>query len=353
MNSGASCDVLVVGAGPAGSSAARAAAQEGARVIVVDRRRVIGVPVQCAEYIPVTLQLGEGSACTAASVQKVRGIRTFVRGEPAGDLNAPGYMIDRDRFDQALAGAAERAGARLLKATEAVNCEGGAVVLRGKGRAAFTLRPRVIVGADGPRSTVGRWVGILPPPALPGVQAKVRLTHPMDMTEVYLDPDFRGGYAWLFPKGEHANVGVAFIPAKEPRSVSIALEHFIEVLASRGKISGPVLAHNAGWIPVSSPQTALRGHVLLAGDAAGQTHPITGAGVANAIVGGRIAGTWAARAALADDMRLLERSEEEWRDVLGDAMARAAEKRHFMEAHWERFDTIIRSCWIAFREYYA
>jgi len=353
VNAPAPCDVLVVGAGPAGSSAARAAADEGARVVLVDRRQAIGVPVQCAEYIPAMLRVDEASACAEACVQEIRGLRTFVRGEPAGGLNSPGYTIDRDRFDQLLAAAAERAGAQLLTATEALPCERRTVVLRRKGLNTLTLRPRVVVGADGPLSTVARWVGIIAPSVVAGVQARVRLARPMDMAEVYLHPDFRGGYAWLFPKGEHANAGVAFVSAKGRHSVSSALARFVHELTSQGKITGSVLARTAGWIPISSPSATLRRHVVLAGDAAGQTHPITGAGVYNAIVGGRIAGTWAARAALADDTRLLEHSQEEWQDVLGETMARAKEKRLFMEANWERFDDTIRSCWITFREYYV
>jgi hypothetical protein len=66
-----------------------------------------------------------------------------------------------------------------------------------------------------------------------------------------------------------------------------------------------------------------------------------------------MAGAWAARAAGAGDLRLLRGYEEEWRDLLGGTLERGVAKRRCMDTHWERFDDIIRSCWVAFREYYA
>ena len=81
------CDVLVVGAGPAGSSAARAAAAAGARVLVVERRRTVGRPVQCAEHIPALL-LRDVPAAAGTVVQRVRGMRTIVCGETAGEFGA-------------------------------------------------------------------------------------------------------------------------------------------------------------------------------------------------------------------------------------------------------------------------
>ena len=101
------CDVLVVGAGPAGTSAARAAASRGARVVVVERRAVIGVPVRCAEYIPAVL-LGEAGVGRRFVVQPIRGMRTYCNGRCLQETPAPGYTIRRDLFDQALADAAKR-----------------------------------------------------------------------------------------------------------------------------------------------------------------------------------------------------------------------------------------------------
>lgn len=345
------CDVLVVGAGPAGSSAARAAAAAGAGVLVVDRRRTIGRPVQCAEHIPALL-LRAVPAAADTVVQRVRGMRTVVCDEPAGELDAPGCMVDRDRFDRALAADAERAGARILTAVAALGVEDGAVVLRPRGGRPVRLRPQVVVGADGPKSIVRRWAGIAPPRLVPAVQARVRLARPMDTTEVYLDPAYRAGYAWLFPKGDLANAGVGYVPEPGGPSPGTLLARVLTMLRDRGRIAGPVAAYHAGWIPVAPVDRSVRGNFLLAGDAAGQAHPITGAGIAAAVACGRMAGEWAARAVAAGEPGLLRGYEDEWRDLFGETLARAAAKRRIMEAGWERFAEIIRSCWIGFDEYH-
>lgn len=345
------CDVLVVGGGPAGASAARAAAAAGAGVLVVDRRRTIGRPVQCAEHIPALL-LRDVPAAVDTVVQRVRGMRTIVCGEPAGDMDAPGCMVDRDRFDRALAADAERAGARILTAVAAVGVQDGAIVLRPRGGPPMRLRPQVVVGADGPLSIVRRWAGIARPPLVPAAQARVRLARPMDTTEVYLDPAYRAGYAWLFPKGDLANAGVGFVPEPGGPSPGALLARVLTMLRDRGRIAGPSTAHHAGWIPVAPVDRSVEGKFLLAGDAAGQAHPVTGAGIAAAVACGRMAGEWAARAAAAGDIGVLNGYEEEWRDLFGATLARAAAKRRTMEAGWERFAEIIRSCWIGFDEYY-
>ena len=110
-------DVLVVGLGPAGSSAAAAAARRGLRVLAVDRRREAGVPVQCAEFVPSLI--GVDVAALARSIrQPIASMATFVEDD-APDITQPfpGQMIDRAAFDAALVAAAADAGAECRFAT--------------------------------------------------------------------------------------------------------------------------------------------------------------------------------------------------------------------------------------------
>ncbi len=348
------CDVLVVGAGPAGSSAARAAAREGAIVVMVDRRRVVGVPVQCAGYIPALL-LNEVRVDPDVLVQPIRAMKTLLSGSRPEEMAAPGYIIRRDRFDQGLAASAEQAGARLLLSTAAVERrDAHTIILKHRTGRRLRVRAEVVIGADGPRSTVAGWTGAGRPSLIPAVQARVALAQPMDATEVFLEPGFRAGYGWLFPRGGEANAGVGFrpLPGATP-SPGRLLRLFLERLEADGKITGAALGCQAGWLPVEPLRSTVHGNILLAGDAAGHTHPITGAGIFSAVACGRMAGRWAARAARERDLSLLQRYEDEWRDLFGETLDRAVRRRRFMESNWGRFDGIIRSCWIAYREYYS
>jgi digeranylgeranylglycerophospholipid reductase len=348
------CDVLVVGAGPAGSSAALAAAREGARVVVVDRRRTVGVPVQCAEYIPAML-LNEVPIDRDVLVQPIRAMKTLLAGCRPEETDAPGYTIRRDLFDQRLAASAERSGARLLLSTAAVERrDARTIVLKHRTGRRSRLKAEIVIGADGPRSTVAGWAGVARPGLIPAVQARVALAQPMDATEVFLEPGFRAGYGWLFPKGREANAGLGFrpLPGATPLSARL-LELFLERLRADGRITGAAISYQAGWLPVAPVRTSVAGNLLLAGDAAGQTHPITGAGIFSAVTCGRMAGHWAGRAARERDLGLLQGYEDEWRGLFGETLDRAARRRRFMEANWGRCEEIIKSCWIAYREYYS
>ena len=145
------CDVLVVGGGPAGSSAARAAALAGASVIVAERRRIVGRPVRCAEYIPAML-VGQANVGDEYIVQRTTGMRSFLHGRCIQDMSAPGCVIDREMFDQALARAAVSSGARILPGHAAVGREGGVgsrVLLSAPNSANVGVSAKVVIGADG------------------------------------------------------------------------------------------------------------------------------------------------------------------------------------------------------------
>ncbi len=347
------CDILVVGAGPSGSSAALTAARGGLNVLVVERRDKIGVPVRCAEYIPAPL-IGEVDLGRHFVVQPVRGMRTFLLHGEAKETLSPGFTIRRDLFDQTLAEASRDAGAEVLLSTRALSRDEKGVYLKGKKGYRAVVRAKVIIGADGPRSSVGRWIGAVNRNLIPAVQVRVPLNRPMEFTEVYFDKEIYGGYGWLFPKRHEANVGLGMkLKGDGTRPITEVLHRFISRLADEGKIDKKPLRKFAGWIPAEGVRSAVKGNVMLVGDAAGHTHPITGAGVFQAVVCGRMAGKWAARAVKTDDMECLFEYEKEWRDLFEGTLQRAFNRRQLLEREWERLEEMIRFCWIAFREYYG
>ena len=351
-------DVLVVGLGPAGSCAATAAAGLGARVLAVDRRREAGVPVQCAEFVPAMIGI-EIDALAPSVRQPIASMMTFVGDDPPEVTKPfPGQMLDRAVFDAALVDQAIEAGARCrfgacvrsIVANDCVRLTDGT-----------EITAQVIVGADGPRSIVGRAIGRTNTALVETRQITVPLLEAHDATDIFLSESIRGGYGWLFPKGGLANLGAGVDPAYKNRLKAI-VDELHAMLMARGRVGAEVLDRTGGAIPVGGmlePWATLgRTYVLLAGDAAGLAHPVTGAGIAAAVYSGRLAGE-AAAAILRGEAQAPRDYEDELRSVFGASLARALRRRRELAAATERDgdgkeDTAaLRRSWIAYPEYWA
>jgi geranylgeranyl reductase family protein len=342
-------DILVIGAGPAGASSAQKAAEAGAKVLLIDRKQVIGEPVRCAEFIPRQL-LGELDCGKDFIVQQVKSMKTFLPDNSIAETPSPGLIINRDIFDRALAEKAGEAGAEIWTGTRALGLDGSIVQVI-KDREQISIKARIIIGADGPHTRVGKWIGSPNKILIPAVQARVVLTEPMECTEVYFDKRFFGGYAWLFPKGNLANAGLGTRPGSGINNIRDSLDYFLQRLKEKGRI-GEITGYTAGRIPAGPPGKIMKDNVILVGDAAGQTHPVTGAGVAQAVICGKMAGEWAAEAIKKDNPGLLAEYENEWLDLYGKSQELAIRRRVLMENNWDDLDNIIRKCWVAFEEYY-
>ena len=133
-------DVLVVGLGPAGGAAALAAAQAGLRVAAVERRKEIGMPVQCAEFIP--LPLARYAMPEGVLQQRIQGMISHLPSGTMEKSDTPGLMIDRAAFDQALALQAGQSGARLHLNSRLVGLDSAgssAIVVTPQGEICFRL----------------------------------------------------------------------------------------------------------------------------------------------------------------------------------------------------------------------
>ena len=349
-----SFDIVVIGAGPAGSSAARAAASRGTRVLVIDRRQRIGVPVQCAEYVP----RGISRAVDFSSSSVVQEVETMITHLPDGsshEMRSPGFMLDRSCFDQELAEAALRAGARIATGSRGIRLGPGGVVIE-RHREQKVVRSKVIIGADGSRSSVGRWVSQTPSKEIVGLQYEIVNPNARSDVDVFFHPDYEGGYAWFFPKGKTANVGIG-VASSKASALPTLLNHFLGLLRNLGKVvTLQIIRKTAGAIPCSVPSRTVFGNILLAGDAAGHAHPITGAGILNAVIGGEMAGRIAAEAILSENLGHLESYEDRWRETFGASLSYGASKRDFLESRWKEphldFEALVRKTWVGFKEYY-
>ncbi len=348
------CDVLIVGLGPGGGAAAAAAAAAGLSVIAIERKREIGVPVQCAEFIP--LPLSRHAMAPGVLAQRISGMTSVLPSGTAVDTPFSGLMVDRAAFDRELAGAAAAEGATVHAATSLVALDADAGMARLRGPAGeSTLHYRVLIAADGPHSTVARLLGLPPLQTVNTRQYTVPLLQPFADTDIWLSPDYPGGYAWLFPKGDRANLGLG-MDLEAGGDMKMLLDRLHRELVVEERVGADILTRTGGAIPVGGLRDPLlAGSVLFVGDAAGLTHPVTGAGIAAAVASGEAAAA-AARSWISGDAAALETYAEDMVDQFGEALARAVRRRAELMRirNTPAFvsDAAHRRSWIAFDEYY-
>lgn len=349
-------DVLVVGLGPAGASAAAAAARGGLRVLALERKRAVGVPVQCAEFIP--LPLARHACAEGVLQQRVAGMNSRLPSGAWERSALPGLMIDRAAFDQGLVREAERAGARILLSARLLGFDaarGAARVATAHGAQEITCR--LLVAADGPHSTVAATLGLPPLATVHTRQYTVPLLQPWSDTDIWLSDEYPGGYAWLFPKGGCANLGLG-LDAALAADLKRPLDALHRELVREGRIGAGILYRTGGAIPVGGLRARLAvGATLFVGDAAGLTHPVSGAGIAAAVASGELAGAAAVRWLAQGKRAALAEYEAEVREQFGPTLQRALERRRaLLRRQRERDpacdDGAYRKAWIAFPEYF-
>lgn len=327
-------DVLVVGAGPSGSSAARYAAQSGARTLMIEKRQEIGSPVRCGEGLSKSVleevKIPQSKRWVA---NEVAGARIFspngacmkIKAEQAG--NEVGIVLERDAFDKSLAELAVRAGTDLLVKTSATgilrsngHVEGVRAVCQGE---PVEIRAKVTIGADGFESQIGRWAGLNT-----GLKARdVDATLQYRLANIECDTAFcdfylgnevaPGGYVWVFPKDDglaNVGIGVQLSQMRQKADTRWYLDKFIAEHPELAK--GRPLDMVCGAVSTSKPLAkTTTGGLMLVGDAARMIDPITGGGIANGCIAGMFAGQTAAEAVEAGDASdaFLQRYERAWR----------------------------------------
>jgi len=329
-------DVIVVGAGPAGSEAARAASLAGLRTLLLEEHATIGIPSHCTgklsvhafqEFdLPRTLAL---NSVSAAVFHAPGGASVHVRRAAVDS-----YVVDRIAFDRWLVGRAADAGVGVMTGVRVMAAarENGGMIVRGDRKAqsgrTFAARCRLLVDAEGAAPRLPRTLGLaLPRRHALGLQYQMRGVGGItpDTPEMFFGDGIAPGFfAWLMPLGgNRARVGLCVDPRKTQRPPVWYLERLIATHPTlRARAAGAIVEHKvAGRIPlVTSRAPASASGIIIAGDAAGQVKATSGGGIYYAMIAGRIAGEVAAGYA-AGDPRALAAYERRWRERFGREVA--------------------------------
>ncbi len=339
-------DVVVVGAGPVGSTAARNAAMNGAKVLMIEEHAFIGSPVGCTGLLSTrAVAECELKPSDEFVFNSVRG--AFVHAPdgqclPIDGKQTKAYVVSRKNFDRALAVMAAEEGVELSLRTRAVGLEKQDAEFEKEGQKNPQIKLRVIrngktetictsvvIGADGVKSRIASYAGLKKPArVLPGIQIEAPYaSEDSDFVELFPGSFAPGFFAWTVPVNEKTSrIGLALEPGlacKGGQEDCSPLSYLEKLLRSnphvKARYSGGMLDFVVGGIPIGPQEKTASDGVLLVGDAAGQTKPTSGGGIYTGAFAAKIAGKVAALAALEGDTSAERLSEYDqlWRKGLG------------------------------------
>ncbi|WOF15825.1 NAD(P)/FAD-dependent oxidoreductase [Methanoplanus sp. FWC-SCC4] len=357
-------DVLIVGGGPGGALAAKAASENGLSVCIIEKRPAIGAPVRCAEGI------GEDLISEFFDELDPKWISTKIEGaklispdnscfylspEMAG--NEVGYVLDRKFFDRDLIWQAVEAGAECYVKARAVDAivengaiKGAIVEYAGETR---EIRASITIAADGVESKFSRYCGIDTTVPLRELETCAQyLMTDIDIEEgitvFYVGREVAPeGYLWIFPKGKRtANVGIGIsgTQSKNGHRAKDYLDKYIKEHFPEGKTIELI----AGGVSACEPlECTVADGLIIVGDAARVSDPITGGGIYNAMYTGRLAGQIASKCIKSGDFskdKLME-YDKTWRSSkMGKALERNYQiKEVFVKLNDKQLNSILNS----------
>ncbi len=320
-------DMIVVGAGPGGSVAAKEAAEKGLKVLLLERDREIGLPVRCGEAVGIAglLEFFDKDHEIVRKYRKKYKIRFVAPNGQVLDLNheSEAAVLDRKFFDAELGRMASLAGATVITMANVVGLiiedefvKGIRLIYQGK---EYEISSKIVIAADGVESRVGRWAGINTTPKFNDIESCVQYTmSDIDVEENRMDFYFGKevaptGYLWVFPKGERtANVGLGVNGEVSRKKKAVKyLDEFVENNFS----SGSIINTTCGGVICGETLEKISGNgIMLVGDAAHQTNAISGGGIINAMKAGKIAAEVAKEAIGKNDLseKFLKQYDKKW-----------------------------------------
>ncbi|ODS40303.1 hypothetical protein BEH94_00320 [Candidatus Altiarchaeales archaeon WOR_SM1_SCG] len=351
MNKNYNYDVVIVGAGPAGSTCARHLAENNIKVLVVEKKQEIGTPKRCAEGLNYRGLKNAGLEPDPRwATSEIQGVSLYSPGEKNIEMKwagAMGCVLERKIFEKFLARDAINAGARYMVKTRAIE------VLKENGKISgikaefmgkeFNINAKLVIAADGVESGIAKSAGIKTLNKLTdyisGFQYEMAglKNYDENLLHVFFGNEVAPkGYAWIFPKGEGvANIGIGIL-GKESSDKNRAkdyLDKFIEKHPGIFEDASPIEI-NAGGVPVSSAvETFVADNFMIIGDSAQLVNPIHGGGIDIAMNSAKIAAGVAAEALKEGDLskEKLYGYEKTWRETTGVKMQKLLRLRMVLE----------------------
>ncbi len=344
-------DVVVIGAGPAGSTVAKKVAAAGFSVLIVEKRQELGAPIQCSgaisrhalveneifpdpEFIHEAIfgfRIMDGNG--GDTQIDYRDLKPDTYGTKP-DTHPLGYVLDRRRFDRYLLTQAEKNGVEAWLKAEAMGYEkvGDEIIISIRHYNELkTVRTKIMVGADGVRSQVGKWAGLRTHIKMKELASCLQIVVDGVETNGLLEivtghQTAPGGYGWVFPKGHgYAEVGLGIIAPYTKQNARWHLDQFLKnsFLSERFK-NARLLEVQGGGVPLAAPlKVQYADNIILVGDAARHVNPITGGGLHTALSGGTVAAQF-----LIDHLRsgnkhttqYMAEYQQSWLDAIGNHM---------------------------------
>lgn len=351
-------DVIVIGGGPSGSTFARIAAHGGLDVLVVDKRKEIGVPVRCGEGLGRTEVVKEGleipKRCCSVEIEGSKVIAPNGKEIIWKNEKTRGWVLERKIFDKWLTELAVEKGAKVRTYTRAVGVlkdEKGnpnGVKLSHGGREAYDVTAPLVVSAEGMEALMAREMGFKTVHSLYDVdtcyQYEMKPYKHENLIELYFGNAIAPrGYVWIFPKcDDKANVGIGIggnevnarkcdgVDGADPKKL---LDDFISNNEQLKDAS--TLIDFGGVISVGAPiGSFVKNNCMVIGTGAKQVDPIHGGGIAVAMECGVLAANAALEAHKEKDFSaelLHKHYEEPWRATAGKKMEKRLMLRKVME----------------------
>tara|TARA_Y100000310_G_scaffold292154_1_gene320707 strand:- start:284 stop:1537 length:1254 start_codon:yes stop_codon:yes gene_type:complete len=318
-------DVIVIGAGPSGNTAAVELSSGGMKTLVIDQRHIIGdklctgiIGVECASIVPPREELVYRSA-SEVKVYSPNGTSYML-----GDDTCHALIVDRVSYVQDMAENAMQSGADYLLGSrvDSINIDDSKVQVAGNSRdRQFSFNARVVILTGGFRTGLLKQVGLEKSNQLDyliGTQIKVKARN-IDRTHIYTGSGVSpGSFAWLVPTdGDDALLG-----GVSRERLNGGLDGLMNTLVADEIISRPVSSVENWGIPLKPIPRTFASRVLVAGDAAGFAKPTTGGGIYYSILSGKISAEVTLEAAIDGDFsdKKLSSYEKRWKELFGNEL---------------------------------